>query len=139
MAQTYGDVIAANLRAARARARLSQTAVAARLQRLGYTSWDSSKVSRAERNGVAVLASELLALAVALESTVGELAGVNAPPDAIVEFPDPDFWLSGVNVRNSVYNFRDEAVKWDRDYPVITPHTSPAVTVTSPMLARRAS
>lgn len=119
MAQTYGELFAANLRAARARANLSQTTVAARMARLGFPAWDGSTVSKSERGVRPVLVAELLALAVALETTIGDLVGANAPPMAVVEFPEPVFQLTGVNVRNSAFNFNDGATTWEGDHLLI--------------------
>jgi len=122
MAQTYGELFAANMRAARARAGISQKTLAARMQRLGFDSWFDTKVSRAERALVPVEASELLGLAVSLSCTLRDLVG-EAPPDAVIAFPDPAFHVTGVMVRNSGYGWNDASITWPPapgDYPVIT-------------------
>lgn len=114
MRTTYAELLATNLRVARARANLSQNVVAARMNRLGFAAWDGSKVSRCERGSTPLAGAELLALSVALECTLNELTGGNTPPDALVAFPS-GYEVSGVTVRNSVYGWRDQSVTWDDD------------------------
>lgn len=122
MGSLYGDLFAANLRAARARLGLSQSAVAARMQRLGFANWDGARVSRTERGKLHVWSGELLGLSLALECSLAEMVGSNTPPDLTVTFPDPRFEVSGVTVRNSALGYRDGSVGWDPDseYPVIS-------------------
>lgn len=128
MAQSYGQLVAANIRAARARAGISQKTLGRRMRRLGFGSWFDTKVSRAERDEAPVLVSELLGLAVSLGCTIRDLVG-EAPPDARVTFPEPAFEVSGTVVRNSGYGWNDTAVSWhDGDMPWIT---SPANALSS--------
>lgn len=125
MAQSYGDLFAANMRAARARADLSQTTVAKRMKRLGFGSWSGGKVSECERGARAVMVGELLALAVSLECTLRDLVG-EARPDARIAFPEVAWELSGVTVRNSGYGWNDYSVTWtDEDQVAIVTPANP--------------
>src|ERR1700730_5806169 len=120
MGTTYSDLFAANLRAARARAGISQKVLAARMNRLGFDSWFDTKVSRTERGSAPVLAGEVLGLAVCLGCSIRDLVG-EAAPNAIISFPDERFEVSGVMVRNSGYGWNDASVTWDEgsEDPVI--------------------
>jgi hypothetical protein len=121
MGTTYTDLVAANLRAARARANLSQPDVSARMIRLGFTTWDPTKVSACERGKRPVQLGELLGLAVVLDCAIAELVGSNTAPDVTVTFPAGQE-VSGVSVRNSVYGWRDGAMIWrDGDLVIMRP------------------
>lgn len=126
MGTTYFDVFAASLRAARARANLSQEAVSKRMITLGFTGWDSSKISRAERGKTPVEVADLFGLAVALGCTINELVGAHTRPDAVIEFP-AGMEVSGVTLRNSVYGWQDHTISWDKgsDYPAISRPATP--------------
>lgn len=126
MGTSYEDVFAASLRAARARADLSQNALSARMTVLGFAGWDSSKVSRAERGKVPVEVADLFGLALALGCTINELVGAHTRPDVIIEMP-AGYEVSGVTLRNSVFGWQDHTVTWDEgsDYPVIMRPATP--------------
>lgn len=118
MGTTYGDLFAANMRAARARANLDQQLVCDRMRALGFGTWNRTKVSEAERGIRPVVMAELLALAVSLECTITELVGAGlSDPD--IEFPTGDA-VGAVSVRNSALGMNDHAVRWDADTPTIT-------------------
>jgi transcriptional regulator with XRE-family HTH domain len=67
MPDTYADLLAANLRAARGAADLSQADVAERMRALGFRSWLSQTMSASERGKRRVTAEEILGLCAALE------------------------------------------------------------------------
>jgi transcriptional regulator with XRE-family HTH domain len=122
MAQTYEQLFAANMRAARARAGISQATLAKRMKRLGFGSWSSGKASECERGTRAVVVAELLALSVSLECTLRDLVG-EAAPDARISFPEVLWEISGTHVRNSGYGWNDYSVTWtDEDHvAIVTP------------------
>lgn len=129
MGTTYADQFAANLRAARARAGIAQKTVSARMKRLGFDSWDDTKVSRAERGAVPVVVGELLGLADSLGCTIRDLVG-EASPDAKIYYPEPALFVTGIHVRNSGYGWNDSAVNWTDDegqqLPLVMSPASPA-------------
>jgi transcriptional regulator with XRE-family HTH domain len=61
------DLLAANVRAARARCGITQASLARRMTRLGWT-WHSQTVSQVEQNQRRLYADEVLGLALALET-----------------------------------------------------------------------
>lgn len=68
------SLIAANLRAERARAHLGQEDVAARMRELGYAYWVRQTVSKSEsRTPRRVTADEIFGLAIALGTSAGRL------------------------------------------------------------------
>lgn len=150
MGITYGKLVAANVRAMRARLGVDQGTISRRMQALGYTSWSASKVSACERAARQIDVDELLALAAALECSVADLTGSATAPDVLVAFPAGQE-VSGVTVRNSVYGWRDQSVTWDQDdepriYRPAEVHSARAwdqasiIAITDPSrLARRAS
>jgi transcriptional regulator with XRE-family HTH domain len=73
MPDTYADLLARNLRAARGAEGLSQADVAERMQALGFRSWLSQTVSASERGKRRITAEEVIGLCVALEHPPGAL------------------------------------------------------------------
>ena len=67
------EIVAENIRAGRALGKLSQEELAARMRGLGRGQWTRQTVSESERAGRSVDVEELVALAVALDRTVGDL------------------------------------------------------------------
>jgi transcriptional regulator with XRE-family HTH domain len=72
-----GEMVAANIRAARARSGITQASLARRMTQLGY-GWHPQTVGLVERNQRRVLADEVAALALALETLPMTL--VSPPP-----------------------------------------------------------
>ena len=72
-----GKLLAANVRAARARARLSQAATAERMQALGFTNWYAQTMGQIEREERQLLASEVHGLAMVLETSTGSLMSLS--------------------------------------------------------------
>lgn len=65
----YAEVLAQNVRAARARKGLDQEPVAARMRALGFPAWRRQTVAGVEKNTRRVTAEEVFGLAVALETS----------------------------------------------------------------------
>lgn len=85
--QRVRDVLADNLRAARAGSRLHQEEVATRMRSLGFDTWSRATVSEIERRRRAVTAEELVALVIVLEADVETLMrpGPRTPKPGIVD------------------------------------------------------
>jgi hypothetical protein len=118
MAQTYDQILARNLRAARARlGPLGQESVATRMRALGHTSWLRQTVSSAEKGRRRLSAAEVFALALVLETSVSALLTAT-PDDEAVAFPTGQ--LGYQSVAALVSGFTDKAVRWEGDKPVFT-------------------
>ena len=86
--RSYADDLAANIRAARARADLSQKMLAARMRRLGFRTWVYQTVGKTEHAQRPVTATEILGLALAMNTTVMHLMVADvAAGDHFVGFP----------------------------------------------------
>jgi len=72
--------LAADFRAARARAGLSQEMVAARMRALGYGAWRYQTVGAVEKGKRRLMAEEVMALACVMETTIAALMGYAASP-----------------------------------------------------------
>jgi transcriptional regulator with XRE-family HTH domain len=84
------DALAANIRSMRARKRLQQADVSDRVSALGYK-WTRQTVSEIERCERRLLAEEVYALALVLETTIGSL--MDMPGDVL--FPNGHRVLNG--------------------------------------------
>lgn len=116
MAQTYDQILARNLRAARARlGPLGQESVATRMRALGHASWLRQTVSSAEKGRRRLSAAEVFALALTLETSVSALLTATADDEAVA-FPTGQ--LGFQSVVKLVSGFTDKAVQWDGDIPV---------------------
>lgn len=71
----WRSILAANIRAERARAALSQQEVADGMRELGFVGWFSQTLSKVECGDRRVLAEEILGLAQVLKTPVGALTG----------------------------------------------------------------
>jgi transcriptional regulator with XRE-family HTH domain len=104
-----------NIRAQRARLNLTQASVSTRMNHLGY-SWYPQTVGLVERNQRPLLADELAALALALETT----------PDALY-LPPPDVpavLFGGYSIPAQRLSVMDSSVSWDGDKITVTPPTA---------------
>ena len=82
----YKVTLGRNISADRGRLQLSQTAVAARMQELGFEDWRQQTVANVEKGRRRVTAEEVLGLVVALETTLPRLlAPIGA--DLWIELP----------------------------------------------------
>jgi transcriptional regulator with XRE-family HTH domain len=113
----FADVITGNIAAARARLRLRQVDLAARMTAQGWR-WVSQIVSEIEQGRRAVRADELLGLALALETTIAALTA--APPDAhAVALP------SGQQIPAQRLAVLDDSVTWTKaNKPRVSPATA---------------
>jgi len=114
---TYGTVLAANFRAARARADLGQEAVAARMRALGYGEWRYQTVGVVEKGKRRLLAEEVMALAWVLGVTIFELM---KPAESVgpVEFPSGKH-IASHSVAALIGAYNDGAVTWDGAEPEV--------------------
>jgi hypothetical protein len=118
-APAYDRAVADNITAARARRRLSQKSVAARMQALGF-GWRQQIVTAAETGGRRVSVAELLGLALALETSTGALLSPSLD-EKLIELPSGDVLLSRTVIR-SAQHFNDGMVAWDGDVPRFATH-----------------
>jgi transcriptional regulator with XRE-family HTH domain len=110
----YGQILAANVRAARARSGLTQQSLAKRMRQLG-TRWHFQTVGAVERGERPVSAYELPALAMAL-GTTSEVLMLPPPDVALVGFGDEAIPAQRLAVL-------DDSVSWDGDHLKVTPPT----------------
>lgn len=110
-ADSYDGVLAANLRAARARAGLDQAVVVERMRALGYTTWHRQTMGKIERGDRRLLAAEVMALAWALGVTIFELMKP-AESAGLVEFPSGSR-IGAHSVAASLGAYNDGAVRWN--------------------------
>jgi transcriptional regulator with XRE-family HTH domain len=80
---TYSDVLARNIRAARARADLGQESVAARMRALGFDGWVRQTVGSTEKPTRRVTAEEVFALSLVLKTSVRDLMAPEATDEAV--------------------------------------------------------
>lgn len=104
----------ANIRAARARLGLTQASVSRRMNQLGF-SWYAQTCGLVERNQRPLLASELNALALCLETTPDVLF-LPPPNVAQVAFGDQAIPAQRLSVI-------DDSTSWDGDQLKVTPPT----------------
>lgn len=117
MAVTYADVLAKNVRAARARKGLDQEPLAARMRALGYSAWRRQTVANVEKGSRRLAAEEVLALALALESSlVGLLEPVR--DDRQVELPSGTK-LEVLAIHELIWGGAGAVVSWEGDVPHI--------------------
>ena len=112
----YGAVLAANVRAIRARKRLDRSAIADRMKALGHSNWYPATVGKVERGDRRLLAEELLTLAIVMDTTVGLLTTVQ-DEDGPVELP------SGLTVPARRTLLNDGSVEWRENKPVLASPT----------------
>jgi hypothetical protein len=115
---SYGDVLAANIRAARSRARLPQELVAARMRALGFREWRYQTTGAVERGKRRVTAEEIAALAWVLQTSVKAL--MVPADDELVEFPAGGV-IAAAAVRRSTEGHNDGSVSWDGEKPIFDP------------------
>jgi 8-oxo-dGTP diphosphatase len=115
---SYDDVLARNIRAARARLGITQQRFAKRMRALGYTAWMHQTVGNVEKGRRRLLAGEILGAALALETTIPALMAAS-PDDKEVLLPSGDR-IEASSARAQAGGFRDGAVVWKGDEPVFT-------------------
>lgn len=108
---SYDDVLAGNIRAARAQAKLSQDSVVERMRHLGYENWHRQTLSKIEGGTRRVLAREVVGLALVLETTLPSLLGPGTRADDI-ELPGGQR-IGAVSLeRLAGRGSNDHAVQW---------------------------
>jgi transcriptional regulator with XRE-family HTH domain len=112
MATPYADVLARNVRAARARGRIGQETVAARMSALGFGAWVRQTVTKVERGQRRLTAEEMLGLSIALDTTIAALMMPANEDDGIV-LPGGQP-LPGHGVQTSVMGYSPAAF-WEGD------------------------
>lgn len=122
---TYGEILARNIRAARARIGIGQENVAVRMRALGYDAWVRQTVSKSERGDRRMLAEEVFALAYALQTTIAALMAPGAD-DQAVSLPSGATIDAG-DVYRSAVGTNIMTIWWDDDKPVWTEVTPPRV------------
>ena len=113
-APSYGDILAGSTRA-RSRKRPGQASVVARMRALGYARWHRQTMGKVERGERRLTAEEILALALVLETSVGQLLD----PDQdvrMVALPSGQPVEAGT-IRGSVRHRNDGMVRWQHDQP----------------------
>jgi transcriptional regulator with XRE-family HTH domain len=111
----YGDLIARNIRAVRARRQLDLRNVEARMRALGFEKWHRGIMGKIERGERRLLAEELLALAYALETSIEALVAPALDERGYIQ-------LGGLvhmeHVASRLRNVSDGAIRWNGDEPV---------------------
>jgi len=113
---TYGEILARNIRAARGRIDIGQENVAARMRALGYTAWVRQTVGSTERGRRRPTAEEVLALSLILNTSVMALM-TPEPADVGVTFPS-GATLEWHWAQATVLNRGGLGMKWEGDEPV---------------------
>lgn len=118
-AASYDEILAANLRAARARVRLDQADVVERMRALGYTTWHRQTMGKVERGERRLLAAEVRALAWVLDTNLPALMSTTSG-DGEVRFPSGDH-VSAQSDALLTLGYNDRSVTWDDTKPTFTP------------------
>lgn len=116
-ALSYDEILAANLRAARARVKLDQAVVVERMRALGYTTWHRQTMGKIERGDRRLLAGEVMALAWVLGVTIFELMKP-AESAGLVEFPSGER-IAAHSIAASLGAYNDGAVTWEGTTPTV--------------------
>jgi transcriptional regulator with XRE-family HTH domain len=114
---TYDEILAANLRAARARKGLGQESLAARMRALGMTQWIRQTVAASEKGKRRITAEEVFKLALALQTSIPALTG-EAGDEKAVELPGGS--IGAADLAQLATGRNSGAVRWDGDVPVFS-------------------
>ena len=109
-ASLYDVILGRNVAAARGRARLSQSAVADRMRALGHAQWQQQVVANVERGGRRLLATEVMALAWVLETSITNLMRPTEDDD-LVRLPCGAV-IGARSVALLTHAHNDHAVSW---------------------------
>ncbi|HUN71830.1 MAG TPA: hypothetical protein VMU52_05920 [Steroidobacteraceae bacterium] len=112
----YGEILARNIRAARARIGIGQENVAVRMRALGYDAWVRQTVSKSERGDRRMMAEEVFALAYVLQTTIAALMAPGADDQAVV-LPSGATIDAG-DVYRSAVGTNMMTIWWDGDKPM---------------------
>jgi transcriptional regulator with XRE-family HTH domain len=111
-AEDYGRLVAANIRAARARLGITQARLASRMRQLGHD-WYQQSAGATERGDRRATAEEVAALAFCLDTTPDVLL-LPPPGVAVVLFGDERIPAQRLSIV-------DDSVSWDDDIKVSRP------------------
>jgi transcriptional regulator with XRE-family HTH domain len=126
---TYDEILARNIRAARSRVDIGQENLAARMRALGFSAWIRQTVGSTERGRRRPTAAEIAGLAFALQTTISRLLAPVDEDQAVALQPDgPLVSVNSVRL-SAIGRIPVGEVEWDGDKPVITarPDYPPAV------------
>jgi transcriptional regulator with XRE-family HTH domain len=112
---TYAEVLARNVRAARARKGLEQEPVAARMRALGFSAWRRQTVASVEKSSRRLTAEEVLGLALALETRLTLLLEP-ARDDGPIGLPSGQSMLF-LTVHELIWGGSELTVSWNGDVP----------------------
>jgi transcriptional regulator with XRE-family HTH domain len=127
MATPYAEVLAKNVRAARARKGFEQEPVAARMRALGFSAWRRQTVAGVEKNNRRLAVEEMLGLALALETSFTSLLE-SVRDDGSISLPS-GAELPFMTVHELVWAGSGLTVTWDGDVPAF-PIQNPPMTIT---------
>lgn len=113
---SYSDVIARNIGAVRARRRLDQGRVVARMKALGFPNWHRPTLGKVERGERRLFAEELLALAYALDTSIEALMAPATDEHGYIRLGDGAVHMEHAAAR--VRGVSDGAIRWDADKPI---------------------
>lgn len=113
---SYGDVIARNAAAVRARRKLDLRNVEARMRALGFPKWHRGIMGKIERGERRLQAEELLALAYVLETSVEALLTPAADERGYIRLGEGAVHM--VHAAARIRSVSDDAIHWNGDDPV---------------------
>ncbi len=115
VAVTYADVLAKNVRAARARRGLEQEPLAARMRALGFSAWRRQTVASVEKGARRLMAEEVFGLALALETRFTALLepAREDGPIGLSSGAEVPF----LAVHELIWGGSDYTVRWDGEVP----------------------
>ena len=127
VAVSYADVLAKNVRAARARRGLEQEPLAARMRALGFSAWRRQTVASVEKGTRRLTTEEVFGLALALETRFYALLEPTLE-DGMIGLPSGDM-MPFRAVHELLHGGSKYTVSWDGDvpsFPTEDPPTWPA-------------
>jgi transcriptional regulator with XRE-family HTH domain len=134
----YADVLAKNVRAARARSGLEQEALATRMRALGFSAWRRQTVAAVEKSTRRLTAEETLGLALALETRLTSLLEP-VRDDGPIELPSGQVMLF-LTVHELIWGGSELTVWWngnEPEFPAKDPLMSATGYVVPPPKSRR--
>jgi transcriptional regulator with XRE-family HTH domain len=111
----YADAIMRNVRAERARKGLEQRDLVERMRALGCANWHRQTLSRVERGERRLVAEEVFALAIALQTSIPALMG-NLGDEKGIELPGGV--ITSAEVMTLASGRNSGAVQWEGNVPV---------------------
>jgi transcriptional regulator with XRE-family HTH domain len=112
-AGAFSVIVGRSVRTARTGRGLGQEQVAARMRTLGFSAWLRQTVGQVERGKRRLVVDEVLALSLALQTTIAELI-MPAPDEMTVELPNGET-VSVAVIRDSIRGTRAPDIRWVGD------------------------